>query len=130
MTEEQKKAGSEKVGYRPEVLRARDIIPGAKNTASSQGNEHSRIPTFNLADDIMAAQRRVSAEKRRGPGVKFESEMVEQSGRDAGQTEEAAIVVAPEQDRIVAEIVARDIERLCRGDYLVGAEHPAAARSV
>jgi hypothetical protein len=119
MTEEQKKAGSEKVGYRPEVLRARDIIPSPKNPASSQGNDHSRIPTFDLADDIMAAQRRVSAVRRRGPGVKFESEMEEQNSRPAGQTEAAAIVVAPEQDRIVAEIVARDIERLCRGDYAV-----------
>lgn len=79
----------------------------------------TEIPAYDLAENILAEQRRVATRRRRGPGKTAD--------------EPAASLVAPsfttrpktfaselssrdlvELRQVVAEIVARDIERLCR----------------
>lgn len=67
--------------------------------------EKSEIPSFDLAEEIMAEQRKITAIRRKAPGKKTEAQPV-----DIEQP-------LSEQEKIIAEIVARDIERLCRGDY-------------
>jgi len=74
------------------------------------------IPRFDLADEIMAEQRKITATKRKAPGRKTEAERSQPLAGAAGRTIGQPTPGQPEQDRIIAEIVARDIERLRRGD--------------
>jgi len=125
-----------------DILRARDIIPphkqktpqkpqsqktGEDATESADTAEIStrkaetlqekpEIPRFNLAEEIMAEQRKITAIKRKAPAKKIEAERSESQAEAAGHTIGQPAPGQPEQDRIIAEIVARDIERLCRGN--------------
>jgi hypothetical protein len=102
---------------KPEVLRARDIIPGSpapilelQLTPTSKPKSQNwcgDIPQFDLAEDIMAEQRRLTAGRRTRPG---------NSSRQRAEPEPEAPTQnreGPGWDPIVADIVARDIERLC-----------------
>jgi hypothetical protein len=73
------------------------------------------IPTFDLAEQIMAEHRKMTAVKRKGP-VKMavppkKRHPAESIARNIVPRE---ILSGPEQ--IIAEIVARDIENLCMGN--------------
>jgi hypothetical protein len=117
-----------------DILRAQDIIPGkgqADNKASDAETKQAQeetsppepaladqqepeVPQFDLAERIMAEQRKVTAVRRKGPGEKAEAE----SRRPQAKLAEHTVEPPPAQsnaDGIIAEIVARDIERLCRG---------------
>jgi hypothetical protein len=77
--------------------------------------EDVEVPAYDLAENILAEQRRVAGRRRRGPGRA--ENMPAATPRGAGGR--LATLDLPTQDllelqRIVAEIVARDIERLCR----------------
>lgn len=79
------------------------------------------IPTLDLGEKILAEQRRVSARKRKGPGAPAPEPEPESSEcpeepllETAGPVQTASDDVVRLQ-QIVAEIVARDIERLCQG---------------
>jgi hypothetical protein len=107
---------------RGKVLRAADVIPPF--TANTQPPEDGlEIPSYDLAENILAEQRQAAGRRRRGPG--------EGGGTktdDRRQTTEGGAVLRSlssvlrdpaaqdllELQRVVAEIVARDIERLCR----------------
>ncbi len=126
-----------------DILRARDIISlhkqktrqkpqsqkTGKNTTQSTDaaeisaqkaetlQEEIEIPKFDLAEEIMAEQRKITAIKRKAPGRKIQAQKQEPQAEPAGYTTiEPPAPTLSEQDRIIAEIVARDIERLCRGD--------------
>ncbi len=76
--------------------------------------EGAEVPAYDLAENILAEQRRVAGRRRRGPG-RAES-MPTVAPRGAGGR--FATLDLPTHDllelqRIVAEVVARDIERLC-----------------
>ena len=73
----------------------------------------TEIPKFDLAEQILAEQRKLSAVKRRGPGQKAKvpiPKRVEPSIRPVEQS-----LIDSEQEKIIAEIVARDIENLLKG---------------
>jgi len=112
-----------------DILRARDIIPTEPtrleepnplptekaDKAVKPAQQQNSVPKFNLAEEIMAEQRRVTAIKRKGPDKKTELDQpqiqpvryaIEQPGQ-----------VSAEQDQIITEIVTRDIESVCRGGY-------------
>ena len=106
------------------ILRAKDIIPGAERTAGNDGESGAKefdIPRFNLANDIMSAQRRQSAVRRKGPEAEEDwrqrtediRQKIEQRTQKAGWRLAGGIETL--RDSIIAEIVARDIERLCAG---------------
>ena len=76
------------------------------------------IPRFDLAEEIMAEQRKITAIRRKAPGKKFEAQPERPQAKPIDYTIELSIPWQAEQDRIIAEIVARDIEELCRGDDL------------
>jgi hypothetical protein len=70
-----------------------------KSTDNQESSGPAQIPQFDLARQIMAEQRRVTAARRKRPGP-------------------AAIpgpepVTGPSPGSVLAQIVARDIERLC-----------------
>ncbi|OHB64764.1 MAG: hypothetical protein A2Y77_10865 [Planctomycetes bacterium RBG_13_62_9] len=87
------------------------IGPGAGQTPTAD----LVIPTYDLAENILAEQRRTAARRRRRPG-----RVDDRSVTPVREGCERLAMPAPmsqdllELQRIVAEIVARDIERLCR----------------
>jgi len=111
-----------------DILRADDIMPphkkktGRKNTrevqveSASAQQEKTEIPKFDLAEEIMAEQRKITAIRRTGPGERKQPENEELKAEPAGYIAEQPVPAQSYEQRIIAEIVARDIERLCRGD--------------
>jgi hypothetical protein len=73
------------------------------------------VPRYDLAENILAEQRRVASRRRRAPSQPQEEPPAPPEPRGV---EPFAIELPsedlPELQRVVAEIVARDIERLCR----------------
>lgn len=92
----------------------------AAEPETSPGTEQGRseIPSFNLAEEIMAEQRRITAIRRKAPDQKEEVERQRQQADSVRDTLGQPSPQLSEQQQIIAEIVARDIERLCRGDSL------------
>ena len=129
---------SDSLQRKADVLRARDIIPGARPYGNAGGREPdsqqtgtnesrllsdakraleteqhtSEIPKFDLAEEIMAEHRRITAIRRRAPGEKDEAQRQEREAESAGHTIGQPSPALSEQEQIIAEIVRRDIERL------------------
>ncbi len=76
----------------------------------------AEIPKYDLAEHILAEQRRVASRRRRGPG---QSQEAPAAPREEPAARVAGLEPSPqdlaELQRIVAETVARDIARLCKG---------------
>jgi hypothetical protein len=77
--------------------------------------ETPEIPKFDLAEDIMAEQRRITAIKRKAPGQKTDTQGLKPEVQPVDHIIEEPRPALSEQEKIIAEIVAKDIERLCRG---------------
>jgi hypothetical protein len=84
------------------------------------GRQGSEIPTFDLGQQILAEQRKVAAVKRKGPGMRGTAPPRTPQAQPASGTDGRPGAELSERDRIIAEIVARDIGRLCRGDAAGG----------
>ena len=96
-----------------------------KNQQPKPGNQRpsSDIPKFDLAEEIMAEQRKISATKRKRakPATPQEPKKAEFVSREpefeaTGHTIEQQGDVPFDQEQIIAEIVARDIKRLLQGE--------------
>jgi len=85
--------------------------------------QDSEIPKFDLAEQILAEQRRITAIRRKAPpkagpvGVPKEkgsngAGMIK-GGVTSPSKKTEPLLVPSEHEQIIAEIVARDIERLC-----------------
>ncbi len=101
---------------RADILRAsgQSNIQQAQTKPEDARQEKNEIPRFDLAEEIMAEQRKITAIKRKAPGKKIEAQKPE--AKSIGYCLKQQRPTSPEQKQIIAEIVARDIERLCRGD--------------
>lgn len=77
--------------------------------------QKSEIPRFDLAEEIMAEQRRITAVRRKGPGQKDKAQGQAREAETAGDAFGQRMPALSGQEQIIADIVARDIERLCRG---------------
>jgi hypothetical protein len=98
---------------------------GDKSTRGGVGRaerppfDEAEIPTYDLAENILTEQRQVAARRRRRPG-KTEDVPVASFVAPSIATGSKTFVSEPssrdllELQHVVAEIVARDIERLCR----------------
>ena len=107
-----------------EILRLEDIVPPFKKVSVPLGKKGQvgkasdalrsgvDVPRFNLAEQIMSRQRRETATRRNGPGIKKPPTLGSNSSGSAIPSE---IPLLTEQRQILEEIVARDIERLTRG---------------
>ncbi len=93
------------------ILRAKDIIPGAPKRNSEKIEQAVDIPKFDLAEKILAEQRKITAIRRKAPGRQHEVESTDYAA-------EWSRPVLPEQEQIIAEIVARDIKTLHDGDIV------------
>jgi hypothetical protein len=99
--------------------------PAESVNKKEQAEETPEIPSFDLAGEIMAEQRRITAIRRRAPGGKTDVQrlkpevqpvehIIEEPKSALSESRKGYLT---EQEKIIAEIVARDIEWLCRGDY-------------
>ncbi|MBN2020993.1 MAG: hypothetical protein JW749_12310 [Sedimentisphaerales bacterium] len=94
------------------ILRAWDVIPNRPSEpAVGEDESLSDIPQFNLADDIMAEQRRLTAARRQRPSTEDRGQRTEEKQPSFAQS------FTSQWDPVIADIVARDIERLCKGDF-------------
>ena len=121
MAEKDRQADDIKTPRRPDILRAKDIIPGAAGSAG-KGDDVSNtdIPHFDLAEDIMAEQRRLTAVRRKGPGGPepvnlTPSPVLPAAVRPSQSSHSFSEGFNYISDPIIADIVTRDIERLCSG---------------
>ena len=93
-----------------DVLRAYDVIPSGNNQQKEAGKVE--VPEFDLGDQILSEQRKISSVKRRAPGMKGPS----QGETPVSKTSESVVPVSAtevaQEDRIIAAIVAEDIKRL------------------
>lgn len=107
---------------RGRVLRAADVIPPfGKNVQPRE--DGVEIPSYDLAENILAEQRQAAGQRRRGPGASGGTKTDDRRPTTEGGAvlrslssvfRDPAAPDLPELQRVVAEIVARDIERLCR----------------
>jgi len=75
----------------------------------------TEVPTYDLAENILAEQRRAAGRRRRAPGRAQEKPAVLSKGAGIRMfLPEPASQDLLELQQIVAQIVARDIERLCK----------------
>ena len=115
MAENERQTDEYKTPRRSDILRAKDIIPGAAGPAGKgDGVSNTDIPRFDLAEDIMAEHRRLTAGRRKGPGgpvpvdlTPAQKPFLSRYGFSGGFNAAG--------DPVIADIVAKDIERLCRG---------------
>jgi hypothetical protein len=112
-----------------DILRASDIIPPykvqpaqkmpAEPTSSKQ--RQREIPRFDLAEEIMAEQRKVTAARRKSPNKSFDASLGRtQDGKNGVSRwqEETDPRLDGGQQQIIAEIVAKDITKLCEASAL------------
>lgn len=74
----------------------------------------TEIPKFDLAEQILAEQRKLSAVKRKGPRKRAKGPAPKTIKPAARRIE--PLVMPFEQEQIIAEIVARDIRSLLDGN--------------
>ena len=102
------------------------VLVLGKETKSRDEDQYARaagavgdteIPTFDLAESILAEQRRVTARRRRR---REPTEAQQDAGANDKTARETCLPAPSPQEvtqlqQVVAEIVARDIERICQG---------------
>ena len=104
----------------PEEMKEASVLMSAvvkANKNGSAGREQSEIPKFDLADNIMAEYRKATATKRTGP-VKNTQFQKQEPEAERVNSIGPPKMTEQEQDQIITEIVAKDIEKLCRGELL------------
>ena len=110
-----------------DVIRAQDIVPPYNKEKPREQSlpttespdevlNTSEIPKFDLAEQIMAEQRKVTAIRRKAPGKKTKTPDLQPRIQSAVCVVRQPARTLPEKEQIIAEIVARDIEKLYRGD--------------
>lgn len=84
--------------------------PSAKEQPASESAARLDLPSFDVAEKIMSAQRKKTAARRSGP--RAARRPISNAGRPASAIP-AEIPLLSEHQRIIRQIVARDVERLC-----------------
>ncbi len=88
---------------------------GTGDAAEAAPADDTEVPAYNLAENILAEQRRAAGRRRRAPGRAQEKPAALPKGAGVRLfLPEAASQDLLELQQIVAQIVARDIERLCK----------------
>jgi hypothetical protein len=95
----------------------RPAVSMNKKEEAETSEETPEIPSFDLAEEIMAEQRKITAIRRKAPGQKTEAQRLKPETQIDDHSIEQPKPLLSEQEKIIAEIVAKDIEKLCRWDY-------------
>jgi len=91
-----------------------EAIVTANKKKPDSSKQSRKTPRFDLAEDIMAGQRKANAEKRKSPTPPPQPKTLSNESKRAEHSIFPQLLSA-EQDEIIRDIVARDIERLCGG---------------
>ncbi len=112
--DKKRKRSSKEMTSQPAVKKAQLVNePPAKREDAMQ--ETGEIPKFDLAKQIMAEQRKITAIRRKGPDKMAKPPPKQHPAETIGRNVmPRPILSGPGQ--IIAEIVARDIENLCVGN--------------
>ena len=112
--DKKRKRSSKEMTSRPAVKKTLLVNePSAIREDAMQ--ENSEIPKFDLAEQIMAEHRKITAIRRKGPAKKTKILKKPHPAESiAVNIKPGPVVSQPSQ--IIAEIVARDIENLCIGN--------------
>lgn len=135
MSKESSKKINDNQQNKSRILRAQDIIPGSPKvgskkakacqkktslspdeTSAGQTDSHlqaSNIPKFDLAEKIMAEQRKITAIKRKRSHQKAEAQDEPRELKSVGYPARRSRQKMSQQEKIIADIVSRDIEKLC-----------------
>ncbi len=97
----------------PEPVSAEKID---ETETTTRPQEQSGIPKLDLAEQILAKQRKISSVRRKSPDQK--GKVAKPGAKAVGYMIEQPTSAMLEQDQIIVDIVARDIERLCYGKLL------------
>lgn len=108
-----RKKSSKKTASQP-VVRKMPFLNSSSIERENAMREINEIPTFDLAEQIMAEHRKVTAVKRKGPGKLARPPKKQHPAELVARNVVPGAVSGPEQ--VIAEIVARDIENLCIGN--------------
>ncbi|UCG49730.1 MAG: hypothetical protein JSU94_08095 [Phycisphaerales bacterium] len=101
----------------PGVSGAEDMVgSSADGGAGSNDAGGGEIPKLDLGKQVLAEQRKITGAGRKGPGKRGKAVERGQEAGGAGGVESEVCGGRSEQDEVIADIVARDIERLGRGD--------------
>lgn len=90
----------------------------AKPVNASQ--KAAEIPRFDLAQQILAEQRRITAVRRKAPGKANQTEQPSPVRTVTAQNTSEPSVAQPEPEQIIQEVVARDIDRMLRSQRQAG----------
>ena len=105
-TSRKKASASKKTGKVKAKLRATKSA-----VAGEQGND---IPQLDLDKRILAKERKVASVRRKGPGARSKAPGKTAEAVSADRRASRAVPELSGEDRVIAEIVARDIQRLCK----------------
>ena len=98
------------------VLRAEDIIPsrGTEQTSGAGTAETAEpaVPQFDLATEIMAQQRKITAARRKRQNGRPQVSLEKPKTKSSAAFAKVRPTEIQARDPIVAEIVARDIQRM------------------
>jgi len=89
-----------------------------KDKIQKAERQNAEIPQFDLAEQIMAKHRKVTAIKRKAPDKTPEIKSKERQVQASVFADEKPVSKVSDKERIIADIVARDIEKLRRGGRL------------
>ncbi len=78
----------------------------------SQSTNRNEIPEFDLAEEILAEQRKIAGMRRKGPGGRSGPLTPPAGSKPVSYAVERTDPVSSQQQEIIVEIVARDIEKL------------------
>ena len=105
-----------------DILRSEDIIPPFDKDPEGQQSKQTKnkmdVPKFDLAEEIMAEHRKIASVKRKSPNQKIEPLRPIDKSKGQTDTDSSPISETIEEKQAIRDIVARDIERLSRGESL------------
>ncbi len=120
MAKTKKKDGPE--NGKQDILRAEDIIPHSngndKQSHLSSQDDQQEILRFDLAEEIMSEHRKIASIKRKSPNLKIEPLRPIDKSREQTDTASSTVSDTTKENRIIRDVVARDIEKLCRSESL------------
>ena len=109
-----RKKSSKEMNSQPAAKKAQ-LVNEPPTTCEDAMQETGEIPKFDLAEQIMAEQRKITAIRRKGPGKMTKPPPKQHPAESIGRNVMTRPILAG-PGQIIAEIVARDIEELCIGN--------------